>query len=163
MQRRHFLTLALAGAGAIGLAGCGFRLRGTGDGASQLDELAIAGVDSDFSRLLSRELETRGTRIYPGAARQLNLGAEQVRQHRLSVLDAGSQEEEMTLALPFSVQRREDAAYLLNDQTLTLTTRYTVSNSNLLTQQEQRDEAMNRLRQDAVRQLIERLNALAPR
>ncbi|GHE19835.1 LPS assembly lipoprotein LptE [Halomonas urumqiensis] len=163
MQRRHFLTLTLAGVAAVGLGGCGFRLRGSGSAISQLDELAIAGVDSDLSRLLRRELEGRGTRVTSEASRQLNLGTEEIRQYRLSVLDAGSQEEEMTLRIPFSVQRREDAAYLLSEQTLAVSTRYTVNSDNLLTQQEQRDEARDQLRQDAAHQLVERLNALAPR
>lgn len=160
MQRRTFLSFTLAGIAGLGLAGCGFRLRGLDGPEASLDELALAGADSDLARLLRERLEAGGTRVHAGAARLLTLGNETFRERRLSVLDSGPRDEEMTLYVPFSVQRRRDGAYLLDRQTLEVSTRYTVTDSDLLGQDDRRDEARQALRRDALQQLLDRLRRL---
>ncbi len=161
MQRRTFLTLGLAGIAGLVLTGCGFQLRGFDEPTSGIDELALAGPDSEFSRLARERLEASGTRVHEGAARVLNLGQEETRRRNLSVLDSGPREEEMTLIVPFSVQRRRDGAYLLDQQQLEVSTRYTVSDANLLIQDDLRDEARLGLRKAAARQLLDRLRSLS--
>ncbi len=161
MQRRTFLTLGLAGIAGLVLTGCGFRLRGFDEPGAVIDELALAGPDSEFSRLARERLEASGTRVHEGAARVLNLGQEETRRRNLSVLDSGPREEEMTLIVPFSVQRRRDGAYLLDQQQLEVSTRYTVSDANLLIQDDLRDEARLGLRKAAARQLLDRLRSLS--
>ncbi|WP_416137135.1 LPS assembly lipoprotein LptE [Halomonas sp. HK25] len=161
MQRRTFLTLGLAGTAGLALAGCGFRLRGFDEPGAVIDELALAGPDSELSRLARERLEAAGTRVHDGAERVLNLGQPDTRRRNLSVLDSGPREEEMTLIAPFSVQRRGDGAYLLDQQQLEVSTRYTVSDANLLIQDDLREEARQQLREAAVRQLLDRLRSLS--
>ncbi|WP_253451227.1 LPS assembly lipoprotein LptE [Halomonas sp. Y3] len=160
MQRRTFLTLGLAGTAGLALAGCGFRLRGFDDPSPVLDELALAGPDGELSRLARERLEAAGTRVQEGAALRLNLGETEIRRRGLSVLDSGPRDEEMTLVAPFSVQRARDGAYLLDQQRLEVSTRYTVSDADLLNQEELREEARRELLDAAVRQLLDRLRAL---
>lgn len=160
MQRRTLLGLSLVGAAGLALSGCGFRLRGFDTPEAQLDDLALAGTDSDLARLIRERLEDAGTRVHGGAERVLTLGQPDVRHRRLSVLDTGPREEEMTLSAPFSVQRAGDGAYLLDQQRLDVSTRYTVSDANLLIQDDLREEALDELREAAVRQLLNRLRAL---
>ncbi|MBE0487435.1 MAG: hypothetical protein IBX53_00020 [Halomonas sp.] len=160
MQRRNFLTLGLAGTAGLALAGCGFRLRGFDEPATVIDDLSLAGPDSDFSRLARERLEATGTRVHGGAERVLNLGQADFQRRNLSVMDSGPREEEMTLNIPFSVQRTSDGAYLLDQQRLEVATRYTVSDANLLIQDDLREEARQQLREAAVRQLLDRLRSL---
>ncbi|MFO7647967.1 LPS assembly lipoprotein LptE [Halomonas campaniensis] len=160
MQRRTFLTLALAGTAGLALSGCGFRLRGLGTPSAVIDELAIAGPDSDLARLARERLDAAGTRVHGDADRVLNLGEPEIRRRNLSVLDSGPRDEELVLRAPFSVQRRADGAYLLDQQRLEVSTRYTVSDSNLLIQEDLREEARRELLEAAVRQLLDRLRSL---
>ncbi|MCA1770480.1 MAG: LPS assembly lipoprotein LptE [Halomonas sp.] len=160
MQRRTFFTLGLASIAGLALSGCGFRLRGFDETATAIDELALTGPDSELSRLVRERLEASGTRLHDGADRVLNLGQVDVQRRNLSVLDSGPRDEEMVLRAPFSVQRRGDGAYLLDQQQLEVSTRYTVSDANLLTQEDLREEAQRQLREAAVRQLLDRLHSL---
>lgn len=160
MQRRTFLNLILIGSGTLALAGCGFRLRGVGSSALAPEVLALSGADSDLMRLAGERLEAAGTRLDDDADLVLNLGNETIRERQLGVLDSGTQERELELSAPFSVQRR-DGAYLLDQQRLDVSTRFTASDDNLLSNQDLRDEAMQQLRQQAVQQLLDRLRSLA--
>ncbi len=67
----------------------------------------------------------------------------------------------MTLEVPFSVQRRADGAYLLDRQRLEVSERLTVNDDELLAQDDLRETTRDRLRSEAVRQLMDRLRALA--
>lgn len=161
MQRRGFLNLAMAAGAAMVLTGCGFRLRGFDTPGLALDELALAGDDSELARLVEERLTAIGIRVNDNAPLVLNLGPETFRERQLSVLDSGPQEQEMSLTVPFSVQRRSDGAYRLSDQRLEVSTRFTVSDDNLLAQDELREEARQDLRQEAQRRLFDRLRAVA--
>lgn len=160
MQRRTLLSLALAGTAGLALTGCGFRLRGLDAPSLSLDELAVAGGDDALSRLVVDRLEAAGTRVHEAAPLVLNLGPETVDRRRQGVLDSGPRDEEMTLSAPFSVQRREDGAYLLDQQRLEVATRYTISDDDLLNRETLRDEALDELREAAARQLLDRLRSL---
>ncbi|SDJ38510.1 LPS assembly lipoprotein LptE [Billgrantia gudaonensis] len=160
MQRRTFLTRVLAGGTALALTGCGFRLRGFGESGTVIDELELAGPESELSRQLAERLRRDGTRLHAQAPWILTLGRPALDERRLSVLDAGSQEHEMVLSLPFSVQRRSDGAFVLPEQMLEVSERFTVSDDNLLAQEEIRREAETALHREAIRQLLERLRGL---
>lgn len=161
MQRRTLLHLGLAVGASLALAGCGFRLRGLDTPEAVLPELALAGSESDLSRLTAERLESAGTRIHPGAPLVLNLGNEAFRERRLSVLESGPREVELELSVPFSVQRRSDGAYLLDQQRLEVSTRFTVNDDDLLSQDDIREEAREQLRREAVNRLLDRLRAVA--
>lgn len=160
MQRRTLLQLGLAAGASLALAGCGFRLRGLEQPVVTIDALAVDGPDSELARRVTRRLERAGTRVHDQAALVLNLGAERFRERRLSVLDSGPRDLEVTLAVPFSVQRRADGAYLLDQQRLEVSERLTVNDDELLTQDDLREATRDRLRNEAVRQLMDRLRAL---
>ncbi|MDR9440928.1 MAG: LPS assembly lipoprotein LptE [Halomonas sp.] len=160
MQRRTLLHLGLAVGASLALAGCGFRLSGLDHPVVTLDALALAGADSELARQVVPRLERAGTRIDDQAEHVLNLGPERFRERRLSVLDSGPREVEMTLTVPYSVQRRADGAYLLDQQRLEVSERLTVNNDELLAQDDLRDATRERLRNQAIRQLMDRLRAL---
>ncbi|MCH4563468.1 hypothetical protein MKP05_10030 [Halomonas sp. EGI 63088] len=160
MQRRTFLHLGLAAGTSLALAGCGFHLRGLATPEAVLPELALAGPDSDLARLTVERLASAGTRVHDGAPLALNLGDETFRERRLGVLESGPRELEMELTAPFSVQRRSDGAYLLDQQRLEVSTRFTVTDDNLLAQDDIRAETRDRLRREAVTRLLDRLRAM---
>ncbi|MGM0983480.1 MAG: LPS assembly lipoprotein LptE [Pseudomonadota bacterium] len=160
MQRRTLLQLGLTTGASLALAGCGFRLRGLEQSVLAVDALALAGTESELARQVAGRLERAGTRVDGQAERILNLGAERFRERRMSVLDSGPRELEMSLEVPFSVQRRADGAYLLDQQRLEVSERITVNDDQLLTQDDLREATRNRLRNQAVRQLMDRLRAL---
>ncbi|MFQ3788185.1 LPS assembly lipoprotein LptE [Halomonas sp. A29] len=160
MQRRGFLNLAMTAAAVMALSGCGFRLRGFDTPGLAVDELALAGADSELARLVAERLTSVGTRVHDGASQILNLGSEAFGERQLSVLDSGPQELEMTLSVPFSVQRRSDGAYRLPERRLEVSTRFTVSDDNLLAQDELREEARQELREEALRRLLDSLRTL---
>ncbi|MBB3140041.1 LPS-assembly lipoprotein LptE [Halomonas organivorans] len=162
MQRRDFVRFTLAGAAGLMLSGCGFRLRGLDQPAMGLKALAIAGTDDAFARLAAERLASAGVAVRDDAPLVLNLGAERIDERRLGVLDSGSQERELTLRVPFSVQRRADGAYRLDQQVVEVSERFTVSDDNLLASDDLREAASERLRRDAVRRLMDRLRALPP-
>ncbi|WP_108444574.1 LPS assembly lipoprotein LptE [Halomonas denitrificans] len=160
MQRRHLLRLGLAAGATLAIAGCGFRLRGYDQPLVSLDALALAGPETALRRLVARRLEGAGTRVDDDAARVLNLGNETFSERRLGGLDSGPRELELTLEVPFSVQRRADGAYLLDQQRLAVSERLTVNDDELLAQDAEREAVRERLRGEATRQLLDRLRAL---
>lgn len=163
MKRRHFLYLSLAGVMALGVSGCGFHLRGLNTPVLTLDSLALNAADGELIPVVREALENAGTRIDERAPLQLNLGQERFQEASLTHGDAGSQDVELRLTAPFSVQRTTDGAYLLNQQQLDVVTTISVSDDELLAQEDIRAEAQEQLRRDAARQLIERLRPLAER
>ncbi|MBF7053172.1 twin-arginine translocation signal domain-containing protein [Halomonas sp. KAO] len=160
MQRRTFLTLGLVGGAGLALAGCGFQLRGLNSPSAPMSELALAGSDSDLARRVEQRLVAAGTLVHDGADRILNLGRPDIRQRRVSVLESGPRDEEMRLVAPFSVQRA-DGAYLLDQQRLEISRRYSVDDGDLLGREERRDTVREELLEEAALQLIERLRGLS--
>ncbi|TDO16666.1 LPS assembly lipoprotein LptE [Halomonas ventosae] len=160
MYRRHFLRIGLVAGASLALAGCGFRLRGFDEPLEAIDALALEGAESELAQQVARRLKSSGTRVDEQAALVLNLGPEDFRERRLSVLDSGPRELEMSLEVPFSVQRRSDGAYLLDQQRLAVREQIMVNDDELLAQEELRQAARDRLRNAAVSQLMDRLRAL---
>lgn len=163
MKRRLFLTMLAVGSASLGLAGCGFRLRGLNESLAIPEGLAFEGTDDALSPVVRETLEQAGTRLDGQAPLRLNLGRERIEEYSLSFGGAGSKELELRLTAPFSVQRREDDAYLLDQQQLDVTTTVIVNDDNLLAQDDLRDEARQRLRRDAANQLLDRLRPLTQR
>ncbi|SDM67363.1 LPS-assembly lipoprotein [Franzmannia pantelleriensis] len=160
MQRRRFLHLSLAAGAGLALAGCGFHLRGLDTPVMSLDSIALVAADSDLTPAVQAALERAGTAIRDDAPLRLNLGDESFRESRRTFGSAASREIEMTLRAPFSVQRQRDNAYLLNQQQLEVSTNFSISDDNLLAQEDLREEARQELREEAARRLLDRLRAL---
>ncbi|MCW4151112.1 hypothetical protein OM427_16395 [Halomonas sp. 18H] len=160
MQRRHLLRLSLAAVASMALAGCGFQLRGLGNRALPFRRLDLDGRDEAFTRQVREQLTAAGVSIGDDARLRLNLGPERFSKQRLSVLNAGYQEYDMRLEIAFSVQRTEDGAYRLPEQRLAVQERYSLSSEALLTAEEQRSDVRQRLRDEALERLWQRLRLL---
>lgn len=160
MQRRHFLGLTLASGAALLLAGCGFHLRGVGGEVLSLDSLALDGADSPFAEQLAKRLESLGTRVDETASLRLNLGGEDVNIRQVGVLDTGSQDQQLVLRIPYSIQRASDGAYLADRQAVEVLEEFSITDDNLLSQDELRTDALENARREAVRQMVDRLRAI---
>ncbi|MEA3250373.1 MAG: hypothetical protein U9Q35_02145 [Pseudomonadota bacterium] len=165
MKRRTFLarslSAALLGAGISALPGCGFQLRGTG--ATQdagIARLALATTPSALSDSVTRALRDAGIELIDGAPLRLNLGTERIQEISLSGSDSGTQEIELQLEVPFSIQRTADDAYLLDQQRMQVTTTFRANDNELLTRDDDREQALEALRRDAAQRLIDRLRNL---
>lgn len=166
MKRRTVLiqSLALVFAGTLGasLTGCGFQLRGVQQQALDIDALVLAAPETALTDSVRRELAKAGVALTDDAPLRLNLGGEHIQQISLRGGDVINDEIELRLSAPFSVQRAQDGAYLLDQQRLGAVTTYLVNNDDPLVRDEQHEAALVDLRQRAARQLRERLRALSP-
>ncbi|MDW5376772.1 hypothetical protein R6258_07545 [Halomonas sp. HP20-15] len=165
MKRRTFLartlSVALVGASIAALPGCGFHLRGTG--ATQnlgIERLALAATPSALSDSVSRALRDAGIELSDAAPLRLNLGEERIQEIDLSGGNSGTHEIELQLEAPFSVQRTADNAYLLDQQQVQVATTFRANDDELLTRDDDREQALEALRRDAAQRLIDRLSNL---
>ncbi len=109
---------------------------------------------------MTRELDNAGVTLAEDAPLRVNLGQERVQDIDLTGGDSGSQEYELQLSTPFSVQRTSDNAYLIDQQRLEVVTTYQANYSDLLARGDLREQALDDLRRDAARQLLNRLRSL---
>lgn len=160
MQRRTLLRFTLAAGAGLALAGCGFQLRRPVTTTLPFTSLAVDGQDDDVTRLAIERLQAAGVDVDSAASQVLNLGRATYNEQRLNVLNSGSQEYDMSLNVAFSVQRREDGAYRISQQRLEARERFTINSGNLLSADDKRTEVQQRLRREAVDQLLHRLQSL---
>ncbi len=165
MKRRTFLarslSAALVGASIVALPGCGFHLRGTRQTQGVgIDRLALAATPSALSDSVSRALRGAGITLNDAAPLRLNLGEERLQEIGLSGSDSGTHEIELQLEVPFSVQRTDDDAYLLDQQQVQVVTTFRANNDELLTRDENRERALETLYRDAAQRLLDRLRNL---
>ena len=106
-------------------------------------------------------LTRAGTQIDDQAELRLNLGRATINETNRGLAGAGSRDIDLTLTVPFSVQRQANDAYLLDQQTLNVSERISINDNDLLAQDDTRRAARERLREAAARQLLERLRPLA--
>lgn len=157
----------LIGTGCVlALAGCGFHLRGMGQGdALSIDQIALASAGGPIDPLLrqvEQELKSAGVAIRDEAPWRLNLGESAFQERELTYGDAGVQERQVTLTVPWSLQRVSDGAYLTSQEELTLDGTYYTSSDQLLTRDDARQQLYIELRRQAARRLLYRLQAIAP-
>lgn len=166
MNRRSFLVGLTGMSLALILAGCGFQLRGTGPGSSlSMSELTLDTADgptSELTREISQELNSAGVTLTEQAPWRLNLGSESIQERELTFGEAGTQERQLTLTVPWSLQRVSDGAYLASQEDLTVQGTFYTSSDQLLTRDDARNTLRTQLRQDAARRLIDRLQAFQP-
>ncbi len=166
VKRRSFLA-GLAGAGLVLiLAGCGFQLRGTGPGSTlTLGELALesaSGPTSELTRQVTQELNSAGVTLNDQAPLRLNLGSEEFQERELTYGDAGTQERQLSLTVPWSLQRVDDGAYLASQESVVVTGTFYTSSDQLLTRDDAREALKEELHQEAARRLIDRLQTFQP-
>ncbi|HET8790932.1 MAG TPA: LPS assembly lipoprotein LptE [Modicisalibacter sp.] len=165
MKRRTFLTKSLGmmatGVAMASLAGCGFHLRGQREPLS-FDRLTLVAPIGELADYVRRELRNAEVALVGDAPLRVSLGPERIEEFVLTAGGSGSQEIELHLTAPFSVQRTRDGAYLLNQQWVEVTTTYLANDDNLLVRGDLREQALDDLRREAARQLLTRLRALEP-
>ena len=163
MKRRTFLTKSLGvmvtGAAVASLAGCGFHLRGQSEPLG-FDRLTLVAPIGELADSVRRELTNADVALVDDAPLRVNLGPESIQEYTLTAGGSGSQEIELRLSAPFSVQRTRDDAYLINQQQIEVATTYLANDSNLLVLSDLREQALDDLRREAARQLLNRLRSL---
>lgn len=159
MKRRTFIkSLGVMAAGAS-LAGCGFHLRGQSEPLG-FDRLTLVAPIGELADSVRRELTNADVALVDEAPLRVNLGPENIQEYTLTAGGSGSQEIELRLSAPFSVQRTRDGAYLINQQQIEVVTTYLTNDDNLLVLSDLREQALDDLRREAARQLISRLRSL---
>lgn len=166
MKRRSFMA-GLAGIGLVlVLAGCGFQLRGTGPGSTlTLGELALesaGGPTSALTREVTQELNSAGVTLNDQAPLRLNLSDEAFQERELTYGDAGTQERQLTLTVPWSLQRVADGAYLTSQEEVVVSGTFYTSSDQLLTRDDARNALKEELHREAARRLIDRLQVYQP-
>lgn len=160
MNRRSFLATSMAASAAVLLSACGFRLRGTGS-MPNLPPLTLEGdTQSDMARELATRLERQGDTGGGNAEWRVTLGSPRLDERRLGGEGRGTRDHELTLSSTVSVQRLGDNAYLLNGETLSVSTRIRVNDDDLLNRETLFSEAEQTLNRELAERIIERLSAL---
>ncbi|MGM0542668.1 MAG: hypothetical protein ACQERP_02150 [Pseudomonadota bacterium] len=160
MNRRSFLATSMAASAALLLSACGFRLRGTGS-MPNLPPLTIEGdTQSAMARALATRLEQQGNAAGGNAEWRVTLGTPRLDERRLGGEGRASRDHDLTLSSTVSVQRQGDNAYLLNGETLSVSTRIRVNDDDLLNRESLFSEAEQTLNRELAERIIERLSSL---
>ena len=146
----------------LGVAGCGFQLRGTEAGG--LESLNIMGTSAAplTSKSFRQALEDRDVRIVPAGAGVISVHMLDERSHHRSVATTDvfdAAEYELRLELDVSISKGEN--FLLEDATLVSQRVYSVDSGNLSGSYEERTLLLSDMRVSLAEQLIRRVNFLA--
>jgi len=146
----------------LGVAGCGFQLRGTEAGG--LESLNIIGASAAplTSKSFRQALEDRDVQIVPAGAGVISVHMLDERSHRRSVATTDvfdAAEYELRLELDVSISRGEN--FLLEDATLVSQRVYAVDSGNLSGSYEEQALLLSDMRVNLAEQLIRRVNFLA--
>ncbi len=146
----------------LGVAGCGFQLRGTESG--HLESLNIIGAAAAplTSRSFRQALEDRDIQIVPAGPGVISVQIHDERSHRRSVATTDvfdAAEYELRLELDVSISRGE--SLLLEDATLISQRVYAVDSNNLSASYEEQGLLLSEMRVNLAEQLIRRIIFLA--
>lgn len=149
-------------AALLGVAGCGFQLRGTESG--HLESLNIIGAASAplTSRSFREALGDRSIQVVPAGAGVISVTLLDERSLRRSVATTDvfdAAEYELRLELDVSVSRGEK--FLVEDATLVSQRVYAVDSNNLSASYEEQALLLSEMRVDLAEQLIRRIDFLA--
>jgi LPS-assembly lipoprotein len=146
----------------LGVAGCGFQLRGTESG--RLESLNIIGASSAplTSKFFRQALEDRDIQIVPAGAGVMSVYLLDERSNRRSVATTDvfdAAEYELRLELDVSISRGE--SFLVEDATLVSERVYAVDSNNLSASYEEQALLLSEMRTNLAEQLIRRIDFLA--
>ncbi|MGJ8515250.1 LPS assembly lipoprotein LptE [Carnimonas bestiolae] len=165
-RRSPLLATLLAGSlCALTLSGCGFQLRGIDNESRPIVQHLQLNIQGDtpqnaVARELRQRLETAGVSVDSSASLELNVGAPEYDESQVGYGGSGgNQERNISLRVPFSVQRTTDGAYVIDGQVVQVNGTYNTSTSQLLQRDQERDQLQRRLSREAASQLVERLRA----
>ena len=166
LSRRAVLAgLVVGGFGAVGLSGCGFRLRGTGAmaGASYQSVLVMGleKVPAELANALRQQWQGLGVALVDSMAQAdvaVQLGDYNRSISRTSFSATGETTSELIkLTQDFVAFRVEDEAEIINTQVMALRDRQTDPNQQLAAARELQD-IERQMQGDLARQLIDRIN-----
>ena len=166
LSRRAVLAgLVVGGFGAVGLSGCGFRLRGTGAmaGASYQSVLVMGleKVPAELANALRQQWQGLGVALVDSMAQAdvaVQLGGYNRSISRTSFSATGETTSELIkLTQDFVAFRVEDEAEIINTQVMALRDRQTDPNQQLAAARELQD-IERQMQGDLARQLIDRIN-----
>lgn len=167
-RRNSLVAAVLAGSlCTLTLSGCGFQLRGVGEGSGPIVQHLQLNIQSDtpqnqLARELRQRLETAGVSIDDSANLELNVGTPSYDESQIGYGGSGgNQERNIALRVPYSVQRMSDGAYVIDGQVVQVNGTYNTSTSQLLQRDQEREQLQRRLSREAASQLVERLRAIS--
>lgn len=154
------LTLVLS----ITLVGCGFKLRGSQQFSAELHHLYISATNNSrhIQNELIRTLQARGAILAKTSAQAsltLELLNSQLRQNITNLSpDAQLRNYLISYSLTYQVLDQTGRT-ILPPQTITITRNYTLSNNQILSENDNSSRLRQNLYYDVINQLLERLNA----
>ncbi|MGV0036144.1 MAG: LPS assembly lipoprotein LptE [Candidatus Azotimanducaceae bacterium WSBS_2022_MAG_OTU7] len=146
----------------LGVAGCGFQLRGVGiDGVDSLNIIGSSAAPLT-SKSLRQVLEDRNVQVVAASADVVSVQLLDERSHRRSVATTAvfdAAEYELRLELDISISRGENL--LLEHATLVSQRVYAVDSNNVSGSYEEQSLLLSEMRINLAEQLIRRINFLA--
>jgi outer membrane lipopolysaccharide assembly protein LptE/RlpB len=146
----------------LGVAGCGFQLRGTETGRLESLNIIGAGAAPLLSRSFRQALEDRDVQIVPTGAGVISVHMLDERTHRRSFATTdvySAAEYELRLELDVSISRGEN--FLLEDAMLVSQRVYAVDSNNLSASYEEQSLLLSEMSVNLAEQLIRRIHILA--
>lgn len=160
--RRHFLRHSLAAATALGLVGCGFRLRGYSSRNIPVPPTAIIG-NTPTAQLLKRQLTAQNAWVQDAQNAQLVLTVINDQHQRVaSAITTSAQVREVELKQTFSFTIHNHAGVeLASQQTINAQRFMHYAESQAVAKEAEMALLFTNMRQDIAQQVMARLNALA--
>ena len=149
---------------SIILYGCGFRLAGTGEFSTSLDNTAVQGVNTskELQRIVENNLRVNSINIVEAdeADAILTIHSEETEKIVLTLDNDGKAREfELILNIVFDVKSSDDS-YLLAQQNISLNRDFVFDKSNLLGSNEEEVRLLSEMRVDAARLITRRLQSI---
>ena len=142
------------------LAGCGWQLRGTEAGASQLESITLSGGSLALRDPLRRGFARQSVLVHSQAPTAIRILDEHW-QERVIAFDALGRAVESELRLTLQWQYEERVGEALSDaETLVLSGSYARLSSNAVNASDEADRLRDQLYADAARLISRRVNAL---
>lgn len=163
LTRRHFLRHSLAGFTALGLVGCGFRLRGWDSTNIVVPPTAIVG-NTPIAQLLKRQLAAQNAWVKKADNAQLVLTVITDQNRRVAsavTTSAQVREVELNQIFTFTVHNQQ-GELLAPEQTLSTQRFMRYAESQAVAKETEMALLFTSMRQDIAQQVMMRLRALAP-
>ena len=156
---------ALALGGTLALSGCGFQLRGLSSTTRlQIQQIDLAITNDTPQNALARDLRERllsaGVRESSQAHYRLNVAETRLNESSVGYSGSSDQEREVTLTVPYTLQRVSDGAYVTGQERIITRGSYQTSDHQLLQRDDQRARVEVTITDEAAAQLVERLRTL---
>ncbi|GAB3465609.1 LPS-assembly lipoprotein LptE [Azotobacter salinestris] len=160
MIKRSLALIALTSL----LGACGFQLRGTGEtGRLAISELNVSARNAygETQRMLRRQLEASGVKVYAGAPYELVLAREKEERRTASYTSsARSVEYELTSTLEYELL--DARKQLLGSNELEVQKVYVHDQNNITASTQEAQQLREEMRREMVQQLMLRLQQLTP-